>query len=117
MTKSKENRYCVLFITAATADQAREMAQTLVEDRLVACANVLPPMQSIFRWQGKICRETEALIVAKSLKSHVQRIVEEVKQLHSYDVPEIIALPITGGSPEYLRWIDEVLGEGASSTQ
>ena len=112
MPNSTSNRHCVVFITAASSDQAQAIATKLVEDRLVACAQLLPPMQSIFRWQGKISRETETLIVAKSLEGRVEQIVEAVKRIHTYEVPEIIALPILGGSPDYLRWVDEALAEG-----
>jgi periplasmic divalent cation tolerance protein len=113
MPNSQRDRYVVVWITAASPQEAEEIARKLVEEKLVACANVLPPMQSIFWWQGEVCKEKETLITAKTLSSRMDEIIGRAKQLHTYQVPEIIALPFLAGSPDYLDWIDEALGEGA----
>ena len=106
-----ETPYLVIFITASSEDEAGKIGKTLVEERLTACANIVPKIRSIFHWEGKICDEREVLLIAKSKKSLFQRITERVIGLHSYDVPEIIGLPILSGSGDYLNWIDEVTTE------
>jgi len=95
----------VVFITASSEDEAKKIADALVEDRLVACANIVPGVQSVFRWQGNVCREPECLMMLKTRAQHLEAVAALVKQLHSYEVPEIVALPIIGGSAEYLDWI------------
>ena len=117
MPKSPKDRYVVVLVTAASPQQAEEIARKLVEEKLVACANVVPLMQSIFRWQGEVQSEEETLIVAKTLRARTDRIVDRVKELHTYQVPEIIALPILEGSRDYLDWIDEALGEEGPSLE
>ena len=99
----------VVMVTASSEEEAETMGKQLVEERLVACANCLPGVRSIFVWQGELCDESEVLLIMKSQRSYVSRIVRRVKELHSYDVPEIIALPIIDGSEDYLKWIEESL--------
>lgn len=96
----------VIFVTTSSKDEARAIAEALVSLKLVACANILGSVQSIFRWEGKLCEENETLVILKSVKSRVEEVVKKVRQLHSYDVPEIIALPIIGGSEDYLNWVE-----------
>ena len=95
----------VVFITASSADEARKIGQTLVEERLVACCNILQSIESIFQWQGKLNIEREVLMICKTREGHFAAVEKRVKQLHSYEVPEIIAVPITQGSQSYLDWI------------
>ena len=102
------SRYIVIFITAGSAEEAEKLGQGLVENRLTACANIVPSIRSIYVWEGKICDEKEVLLIAKSKEDLFKEIVEWVKKNHSYKVPEIIALPILSGSEDYLNWIDEV---------
>lgn len=97
----------VIFITTASIDEAEKISNALVEQKLVACSNVISPIHSIFRWQGEICKEAEVLLILKSVKTRFVEIVTEVKKLHSYQTPEIIALPIMDGSPEYLQWVTD----------
>jgi len=106
-----EGPYLVIFITLSSEEEAEKIGKTLVEERLTACANIIPKIRSIFHWDGKICDEREVLLIAKSKESMFQRIKERVIRLHSYDVPEIIGLPIRSGSEDYLDWIDEVTKE------
>jgi len=95
----------VILITAKNVREANKIAAKLVESKLIACANVIRGIQSIYRWQGKIEKANETLLILKSKKSCLPKIIKMVKKYHSYDVPEIIALPITNGSKDYLNWI------------
>lgn len=97
----------IVFITVATAEEAERIACALVEERLAACANLIPGITSIYRWEGKVQREPEALLIVKTTDARLAALIQRVKELHSYQVPEIIALPVTGGSPEYLAWLLE----------
>ena len=103
-----ENKYVVILITVGSDEEAVNIGKTLVEENLVACANIFPQISSIFHWKGKICDEREVLLCVKSRASLFKKIKERVIGLHSYDVPEIIALSIHLGSEDYLSWIDEV---------
>jgi len=98
----------IVLITAATKDEANRIARSLVEDRLAACVNIVHGVQSIFYWEGAIRDEQETLLIAKSRAQHMEKIIERVKSLHSYEVPEIIALPIVAGSRRYLDWVQEM---------
>ena len=97
----------VVLVTTATREEGETIARLLVEDRLVACVNVVPQVRSVFRWEGALSQEDETLLVIKSRRDRFPALVAAVKNLHSYRVPEIIALPIVEGSAEYLQWIDE----------
>jgi len=101
--------YIVVFVTAANMDEAKRISEGLLKEKLVACVNIIDNVQSFFWWQGKIDNTKELLLVIKSKKAKLNAIIETVKSLHSYDVPEIIALPIIAGYKDYLRWIDESL--------
>jgi periplasmic divalent cation tolerance protein len=99
--------YIVVYITAPAEEEAERIASALVENKLAACVNIVKNMRSIYRWQGKIEDEAEVLMIVKTRKEHFAHIRERVKQLHSYSVPEIIALPIVEGSEDYLAWMRE----------
>lgn len=103
----KEN-YLVVFITAGTSEEAGRIADILVGERKAACVNIVPGVHSQFWWQGKIDAATEALLIVKTKASLLDELVRLVKENHSYEVPEVVALPISGGNPDYLKWIDEV---------
>lgn len=94
-------------ITTPTFKEARAIGKKLVEEKLAACANIIPRVESVFFWQGRIRQERESLMVIKTQRSVFGRLMKRVKSLHRYSVPEIIALPITRGSKEYLQWIRE----------
>jgi len=96
----------VVLITASSQEEAERIATALVEEMLAACVNVIPGVTSIYRWEGKIERAEEWLLVAKSRSDVMGELVQRVGALHSYDVPEILALPLAGGSEVYLRWLD-----------
>lgn len=95
----------IIFVTTSSKEEAREIAKGLVGAKLVACVNIVDAIQSIFWWQGKVCEEEEGLMIIKSIKANLRQVIAKVKELHSYDVPEIIALPIIDGSKEYLDWV------------
>ena len=97
----------VILITVASREEAERIARRLVEDRLAACVNIVPQVRSLFIWQGKFTQEDELLLVVKSRRARFRELAIAVKQLHSYSVPEIIALPILVGSSDYLRWVAE----------
>jgi periplasmic divalent cation tolerance protein len=98
----------VVFITAPTSDKGEEIARALVTEGVAACASIIPRITSIYSWDGKICQDEEVLIVVKSRGSLFPAIRDRVKSLHSYDVPEIISLPIIDGLPDYLDWLKNV---------
>lgn len=97
----------VVFITTPSTEEGEKIGRYLVENKLAACANILPSVTSIFAWEGKISQEKEALIILKSKQGLFERLMQEVKKRHSYSVPEIIALPLAAGSPEYIKWIQK----------
>jgi len=96
----------VIFITASSKEEAENIGKALVNERFAACCNIVDNISSIFRWEGKICRENEVLLIVKSSSDLFNDIVNKVKALHSYKVPEIIAVPLIYGSEEYLNWIE-----------
>ena len=101
--------YIVVLVTAGNKVEAEKISRGLIESKLVACVNIVEKIDSLFWWQGKIDQSPESLLVIKSRKSNFAKIVKLVKSLHSYDVPEIIALPIVCADKAYLRWMDGVL--------
>jgi len=102
---NKEKEYSLIITTAASKESAKKIAGLLVERRLAACAQMLP-IESIYFWQGKICEENETALLIKSKTVLFDKIKATIKENHSYEVPEIIQIPITDGLPEYLKWID-----------
>jgi len=101
----------IVFITASSQDEAERIGLALVGDHLIACANIVPGMRSIFFWEGKTQNEQETLLICKSRQPLLDRVIEKVKKLHSYTVPEVLALPVVGGSPEYLVWLNETTSD------
>jgi periplasmic divalent cation tolerance protein len=95
----------VVFMTAANGEEAARLADMLVGANLAACVQILPGIESVYRWQGKIERQSEVLLLAKTKKSKFDELEREVRALHSYDTPEIIAVPVTAGSAPYLEWL------------
>jgi len=94
-------------MTAANGEEATRLADLLIGAHLAACVQILPEMESVYRWQGAIERQTEVLLLAKTTRRRFADLEREVRALHSYDVPEIVALPIVAGSAPYLRWLGE----------
>ena len=99
----------VVLATADSEDQARKLACGLVEKRLAACVNILPGALSVYRWKGQIEESPEWVLIIKSRRDLFAALKAEIQQLHTYEVPECIALPIVEGSVEYLAWLDQEL--------
>lgn len=100
----------IVLVTASSREEAEEIVQRLLEEKLIACANIISPVHSLFWWQGKIDQAQEHLILMKTRRDLFEKLTEIVKSLHSYTVPEIIAIPIIEGSADYLVWLNESLG-------
>jgi periplasmic divalent cation tolerance protein len=96
----------IILIIASSADEAAIIARTLVDEHLAACVNILPGVRSFFFWEGKMQEAAETLMICKSRSLLLDAVIARVRELHSYSVPEIIALPILGGLPDYLAWVD-----------
>ncbi len=103
----EQHNYIVVFITTRDAEEAEKIGKTLVKRRQAACVNIVPGAVSHYWWQGKIESGQESLLIVKTRASLFSDLVDTVKSLHSYEVPEIIAVPVVNGNPEYLKWIDE----------
>jgi periplasmic divalent cation tolerance protein len=103
------NDYLVALITAESQEQARRIGRALVERKLAACVNRVPVV-SIFAWQGQVEEQGEVLLIVKTRAAVFDALIAAVRELHSYDVPEIIALPIVRGSADYLQWISDETG-------
>ena len=106
--------FVVVFVTAGSPAEGDRLARSLVEERLAACVNRAAPIQSVYRWQGKVEQSEEELLIIKTRKSLFAALETRIRELHSYSVPEIIALPIVDGSEGYLRWLGEQLSDGAA---
>jgi periplasmic divalent cation tolerance protein len=104
-----ETEYILILVTTATKQEAEKIIQHLLEKKLIACANILGPVSSHFYWQGKIERAEECLVLMKSRLTLFDAVAAHVKEMHSYEVPEIIALPIVRGSAGYLGWLGSTL--------
>lgn len=104
-----ETSFIWVYITAPNKEEAKNIARELVKSKLIACANILDGLESIYHWEGQIQEDQEALIIAKTKKDNFAKIEESVKSLHSYSCPCIIALPIIQGHNPYLNWIVESL--------
>ena len=100
----------VIFITAPNEEEGAKIARTLVEERLAGCVNIVKPIRSIYRWQENIEDDTETLMIVKTQKRLFESLSSRVRELHSYTVPEIIAVPVVQGSKDYLKWLEEVTG-------
>jgi periplasmic divalent cation tolerance protein len=95
----------VVWVTAPDVETATRIARTLVEERWIACANLVPGVRSIYRWQGRVEDEAEVLLVMKTSSDRCEALAARVKELHPYELPEVIALPVVGGSGAYLDWV------------
>lgn len=104
-----DTTYCVVLVTAGSRENASLIARTLVEERLAACCNILPGMTSVYRWEESVQEDEELLLICKTRTAQFAQLERRVQDLHTYDVPEVIQLPVTAGSAPYLAWIDESL--------
>jgi len=100
--------YITIFSTASNKEEAKKIANVLVKEKLAACVNIVDKIESVYEWQGEIQEESEVLMIIKTKSELFESLKKKIKELHSYEVPEIIALDIKDGSDDYLKWIDEV---------
>jgi periplasmic divalent cation tolerance protein len=97
----------MIYVTTSSAEEALRIGRDVVAHRLAACANVLPGVTSVYRWQGEVQEEGETVLILKTRSELVEPLTKRVKELHSYDCPCVVALPIAGGNPDFLQWIAE----------
>ncbi len=103
----------VIFVTAPNREEAARLAETIIVERLAACVNIIPAIESIYRWQGNITHDNEVLLLIKTTAARYSELEQRVKELHSYTTPEIIALKIERGSDAYLHWLRESVTKDA----
>lgn len=99
--------YCIIKCTTANKDEAIKIAKYLVEKNLIACCNIIPSVTSVYKWGNKLCCDDEALMIIKTKTALFEEVETKIKEIHSYEVPEIICTPIIQGNKEYLNWINE----------
>jgi periplasmic divalent cation tolerance protein len=99
--------HVAVFVTTASAEEAQRIARAVVDERLAACANVLGAVASRYWWKGQVEEASEVLLILKTRRELVEAVAARVRALHSYTVPEVIAIPIVGGNPDYLDWISD----------
>ena len=97
----------IIYSTTGSVEEARKIARILVEEKLVACVNIIPKIESIYRWQGNIEEDNECVLLAKTTDKNVDKAIQRIKTLHSYEVPDIVAIPVTHGFKEYLDWVED----------
>jgi periplasmic divalent cation tolerance protein len=106
--------FVIVLTTFPEDGDAKPLARTLVEERLAACVNILPAMQSIYRWEGKVERASEQQLIIKTAAAHVEALKARIAAMHPYEVPEMLVLPVASGSEEYLQWIHDSVGTAPS---
>lgn len=97
----------LLYVTAATIEAARAMARVVVEERLAACANLIEGMTAIYRWNGTLQEEREVVLLLKTTTDRQEALIARLREVHDYEIPCIVALPIVAGNPDFLKWIRE----------
>ena len=97
----------IILSTAGSESEAYKIADTLVERRLAACVNIVPRVQSVYRWEGKVEHAEECLLLIKTVKERAEEVCVAIRELHSYEVPECIAIQVESGSTEYLKWVED----------
>lgn len=110
---SDDQRF-LIYVTAPSAEEALKLGRALVGERLAACANVLPGMESVYWWEGKLAEDSEAVLILKTRADLVEALTERVRALHPYTCPCVVALPIASGNPAFLEWIGEETRAGGN---
>ncbi len=98
----------VLFVTVGSEDEALKIAKTIVQEKLAACVNIIPAIRSVYMWQGEVCDDKELLLLIKTPRKLFSKLMNRIKELHSYEVPEIIAVSLSEGIEDYLSWVMDV---------
>ena len=96
-----------VYITTSNKEEASTIGKALVEEHLAACANIVPEMSSVFYWEGKLEEASESILLVKTGKTKLEKLIARVKELHSYDVPAIVAMPIKEGNPDFVKWVKD----------
>ncbi len=104
-----DTNYILVLVTTANKPEAEKISQALLKEKIIACANIINPVTSFFHWQDKVDRCEECLVIMKSRKDLFAELAERVKQLHSYEIPEVLSFPIIDGSEAYFTWMNSVL--------
>ena len=95
----------LIYVTTPSRDEAEKIAETVVTEKRAACANIIEGITSLFQWDGKLCRETETILILKTTEDQVAALTTRIQEMHSYECPCIVALPIDDGNPDFLKWI------------
>jgi len=102
-------KYIVVLCTIDSFEKAREISGILLNEKLIACSNIIPKVTSIYHWNGEVCEDNECLVIMKSKRNVFNLLKDRIKMLHPYDIPEILALDVCDGAKEYLNWLDNSL--------
>ena len=102
------SQFIVVLVTCGSEEEALKIAHSLVEERIAGCVNLVSPVRSIYRWEGKIWDEKEWILIIKTQRERFEELEKKVKSIHSYSVPEIVGLPIVEGASPYLKWLEEM---------
>jgi periplasmic divalent cation tolerance protein len=101
--------YSLVYITTSGVSESKKIAKTLLKERLIACANIIPQIESLYLWKGEIEKDTESLLVAKTRSEKVDKVIKRVEEIHSYDIPCILQIQVKKGSGNYLEWLESEL--------
>ncbi|WJI09429.1 divalent-cation tolerance protein CutA [Methanobacterium sp. CWC-01] len=101
--------YAMIYITTSGEEESKQIAKTLLEERTVACANIIPSMKSFYWWEGEIEEDTESILILKTRSDKLDTLIKRVKDLHSYELPCILEISIQNGSEDYLKWLEDSL--------
>lgn len=102
---SMASKVALVYVTTSDEEEARRIGSALVDKKLAACVNIIPGMRSIYRWQGKVVNDNECVMLVKAPKDNAETVIEKIKEMHSYEVPCVIVIPIAQGLRSYLDWI------------
>ena len=101
----------VVYITVSSSAEAETIARAIVSEKLAACVNVVPGIRSFYRWEGKVQDDAELLLIVKTLRPTLNALYERIRELHSYEVPEFIVVPVAEGSQDYLDWLEQLVSK------
>lgn len=101
----------IVLTTTGSADEAHQLARTLVSERLAACVNIIPKVTSVYKWKGRVEESSEQLLFIKTVQDQVKALSSRLREMHSYEVAEVVVLPVEGGSQDYLAWIEQEVRE------
>ncbi|KAI3646836.1 hypothetical protein MP228_009764 [Amoeboaphelidium protococcarum] len=110
------NQYNLALVTCPNQNEADKIAHEVVADNLAACVNIVPTVKSVYKWEGKVHSDSECLLVIKTRTEHNNLLLDKIKSIHSYQVPEFITIPITGGSEPYIKWLSDNTNQDGTNT-